>query len=56
MTASSELTELYDLVEVGDSICKRKNSMDYKVVFKATGKDTTLTLKPFCEDSLKKSK
>jgi hypothetical protein len=49
------LEDLYEYLNVGDSIIKEKSSIYYKVKSKATGKDTVFRFYTTCKDSLAKS-
>lgn len=46
------LIDLYDYSNVGDSIVKRKNSIDYRIKSKIDGKDSIFTFESFCKDSI----
>ena len=48
MTFSPENLDMYDAIDVGDSIIKLENSI------KSTGKDTIFQFHTMCQDSLKK--
>ncbi|MFI5140542.1 MAG: hypothetical protein ACHQIM_22170 [Sphingobacteriales bacterium] len=48
------LVDMYDFLNVGDSIIKERNSIYYKVKSEATGKDTVFKLETTCKDSLVK--
>jgi hypothetical protein len=54
MVFTPEFYDMFDLLNVGDSIVKRENSIYYKVIFKSTGKDTLFMFHTMCKDSLKK--
>jgi hypothetical protein len=54
MIFSPEFYDMFDLINVGDSVVKKKNTIYYKVIFKATGKDTLFPFHSVCKDSLKK--
>jgi hypothetical protein len=54
MVFTPEFYDMFDLINVGDSIIKEKNSIDYKVIFKSTGKDTIFEFHTTCKDSLKR--
>jgi len=49
------LEDMYDYLNIGDSIVKEKNSIYYRVKSKATGKDTLFKFETTCKDSLTKS-
>jgi len=53
MIFPAELCDMYDFLNVGDSIIKKENSIYYKVKNKATGRDTSFKLDTMCKDSLK---
>jgi hypothetical protein len=55
MILDGEFQEIYDFLEVGDSLIKEKKSIYYKVKSKATGKDTVFKFYTNCKDSLVKS-
>jgi hypothetical protein len=46
------LEDMYDSLNVGDSIIKMENSIYYRVKSKATGKDTVFIFETTCKDSL----
>lgn len=52
---STDYGDLYENLNVGDSIIKKKNAMNYRVKFKATGKDSIFKFETSCKDSLAKS-
>ena len=45
--------EIYDFLEVGDSLIKERKSIYYKVKSKSTGKDTVFKIETTCKDTLK---
>ncbi len=53
MMFPAKLGDMYDFLNVGDSIIKKENSIYYKVKNKATGRDTSFKLDTKCKDSLK---
>jgi hypothetical protein len=53
MIFSPEFYDMFDLINVGDSVIKRKNTIYYRVIFKATGRDTIFPFHSICKDSLK---
>ena len=53
MVFRPEFGALYDFLNAGDSIIKKKGSIYYEVKSKATGKDTLFKFYTTCKDSLK---
>jgi hypothetical protein len=56
MIFTPELLGVYDFLNEGDSLIKEKNSIYYRVRYKATGKDTVIKFETTCKDSLAKSR
>ncbi|HEY9000685.1 MAG TPA: hypothetical protein VIM89_04995 [Mucilaginibacter sp.] len=52
MIFSPEFYDMFDLINVGDSVIKKKSTIYYKVIFKASGKDTIFPFHSICKDSL----
>jgi hypothetical protein len=56
LTMDGEFQEIYFYLNVGDSLIKEKGSINYRIVYKKTGKDTILKFETNCKDSVEKSK
>jgi hypothetical protein len=54
MTFTPDFNGMYDFIDAGDSIIKKANTIHYRVINKAKGKDTVLKFYTMCKDSLKK--
>lgn len=53
MTCTSELMDIYDSTEIGDSVIKQKNVLWYKIIHGKTGEVKSAWLYSTCKDSLK---
>jgi hypothetical protein len=56
MTFGPELADMYDFLNIDDSIIKEKNSVYYRVKSKSTRKDTVFKFVTTCKESVKKLK
>ncbi len=55
MIFTVELESVYNFLNEGDSIIKKKNSISYRIRNKATRKDSIINFETTCKDSLIKS-
>jgi hypothetical protein len=52
MIFTPELEDMYEFLNIGDSIIKEKNSVYYRVKSKSTGKDTVFKFVNSCKDTI----
>lgn len=54
MIIVGETGEIFEFVNVGDSLIKKPNSVYYKIKYKTSGKDTLIKIETDCKDTVRK--